>query len=384
MPSRSRPRGAAPRVETEPNMSQKNDQSVSGTARRLRPVFGAVAAALLLSGCSAVPDWADPADWFAADATPTKVGLADGQARTQPTAFPNLASVPNQPPKVLSQEGRAEVQASLAADRSNAVYSGEKLTGSVPTQVNMTENGAGHTSAAKTSAGQVVFDAPPAPKVSDALIAELRVPPAPAAPTQSPVGSTQVALAPAAQAPVAQTQVAQTQVGQTSGGQTQLRFPQFQNLQPRAGAVTPGTAPPGTAPPGTAMVTAAPAMAALPPGGAQLVAVIYFAHSSSRLDGNDRAVLRDVVALHRKHGGTIRAIGHASAHTGVTDQITHDLTNFEMSLKRANSVAAALVALGAAGDKVRAEARSDKQPVYHEFMSTGQAGNRRVEIFLDN
>jgi outer membrane protein OmpA-like peptidoglycan-associated protein len=118
--------------------------------------------------------------------------------------------------------------------------------------------------------------------------------------------------------------------------------------------------------------------------GAQLVAVIYFGHSSSRLDGKDRAVLRDVVALRRQSGGTIRVLGHASAHTSVTDQIRHDLTNFEMSLKRANAVAAALVALGVARDRVWAEARSDKQPIYHEFMSTGQAGNRRVEIFLEN
>ncbi len=95
-------------------------------------------------------------------------------------------------------------------------------------------------------------------------------------------------------------------------------------------------------------------------------------------------MLRDVVALRRQRGATIRVVGHASAQTAVTDQISHDLANFEMSLKRANSVAAELIALGAARDRVRAEARSDKQPVYHEFMSTGQAGNRRVEIFLEN
>ena len=290
----------------------------------------ALAALGMLGGCSAVPDWADPVGWFATDAAPTKVGLADGQARTQPTGFPNLASVPNQPPKVLSPEARAEVQAGLAADRANAVYSGEKLTGSAQVLAN---------------ANQTVSGAPPAPKIGNELTAAVRVPPAPV--------QTQVAQAPMVQAPVAQAQVAQA-----AGGRTQLRFPQFQNRQPQA---------------------ASPSV-----GGVQLVAVIYFGHSSSRLDRKDRAVLRDVVALRRQRGATIRVVGHASAHTAVTDQITHDLTNFEISLKRANSVAAALIALGAARDQVRAEARSDKQPVYHEFMSTGQAGNRRVEIFLEN
>ena len=165
-------------------------------------------------------------------------------------------------------------------------------------------------------------------------------------------------------------QAAQTQVAQSSSGQTQLRFPQFQNAQ------TPVAAAP---------VMAAPPLAALPAAsGAQLVAVVYFAHSSSRIDGNDRGVLRDIVALHRQRGGVIRVVGHASAHTGVTDQITHNLANFEMSLKRANAVAAVLVALGLSKDEVRAEARGDNQPVYHEFMTTGEAGNRRVEIFLEN
>ncbi len=362
-------------------MIPDRDQSLPRRLRRNRGLKGVPAAALAaivalgtLGGCSAVPDWADPVDWFARDPAPTTVGLAEGQARTQPTGIPNLASVPNQPPKILSLESRAEVQASLAADRANAVYSGEKLTGSPPISKNAVQ-----TAAARTSAAPAVSGAPPAPKIGNELTADLRVPPAPAPATQSQVAPASIATAPAArtqvaQSPAAPAQVAQAQVAQAFGGQTQLRFPQFQNRQARA----------GTAPVVAAPTIAAPAIAALPPVGTQLVAVIYFGHSSSRLDGKDRTVLRDVVALRRQRGGTIRVVGHASAHTGVTDQITHDLANFEMSLKRANSVAAELIALGAARDQVRAEARSDKQPIYHEFMSTGQAGNRRVEIFLEN
>ena len=95
-------------------------------------------------------------------------------------------------------------------------------------------------------------------------------------------------------------------------------------------------------------------------------------------------MLSEVVALHRQRGGTIRVIGHASAHTGVTDQTKHRTANFEMSLKRANAVAAGLVALGAAKNEVRAEAKGDAQPIFHEFMPTGEAGNRRTEIFLEN
>jgi outer membrane protein OmpA-like peptidoglycan-associated protein len=332
----------------EPNMSQKIDRTAARRTHRRRSVMGVLTAALLLSGCASVPDWVDPTDWFASDPAPARVGLTQGQAASQPTAFPNLASVPNQPPKVLSLESRSVVQANLAADRANAVYSGEKLTGSAP--ANSTQ----------TATAQAISDAPPAPKISGQLISTARVPPAP---VQTQAVQTQVPQPPVTQPQIAQAPAAPPQVAQAAGGQTQLRFPQFQN----------------------APIQAALPMAAAPVAtGAQLVAVIYFAHSSSQLDGKDRAVLRGVVALQDQRGGTIRAIGHASAHTAVTDQIDHDLNNFEMSLKRANSVSAALIALGADRDRVRAEARSDKQPVYHEFMTTGQAGNRRVEIFLEN
>ena len=61
----------------------------------------------------------------------------------------------------------------------------------------------------------------------------------------------------------------------------------------------------------------------------------------------------------------------------------HQLANFNVSIKRANSVASALNELGVDSNMLRAEALADSQPVYHEFMATGEAGNRRAEIFLE-
>lgn len=139
--------------------------------------------------------------------------------------------------------------------------------------------------------------------------------------------------------------------------QSAFRFPQFE----------PGAAAPAPA-----------------PARSDLVGVIYFGYGSTALSVRDQDILRDVVALQQQRGGTIRVIGHASARTGVADSVRHRLANFETSLKRANTVAKALVALGAVRDKVAAEARGDAQPVYHEFMPTGEAGNRRAEIFLEN
>ncbi|WP_420348520.1 OmpA family protein [Pelagibius sp.] len=116
----------------------------------------------------------------------------------------------------------------------------------------------------------------------------------------------------------------------------------------------------------------------------QLAAIIFFSHGSVDLDGNDRDVLRDLVTLHQQRGGSLRVVGHASSRTRNATPDEHQVANFEMSLKRADAVSAELRRLGVSGAALKTEARSDAEPVYHEFMPSGEAGNRRVEIFLEN
>ena len=334
----------------------------AGRARRITHLLtGLLALPLVLGGCSAVPDWADPTTWFAEDQAPTKVGLSQGQAGyLQSTSFPNLASVPDGAPEVTPRATRAQILNSLAADRANAQYSGERLVGAPPSG----SPGLGATAPVQLARVQQATRQPRVPKPP----AQAQVPTAPApgnaatagAPPVPRIAGDLVGQEPAPSAPAP----ARSQVAQSAAGQAQLRFPQFQapQFQDSGAAV-------------------APRLVALR---AQLVAVIYFGHSSAQLDASDRGVLREVVALQRQRGGTIRVVGHASAHTGVVDQIKHRRANFEMSLKRANTVAAGLVALGAGGDQVRTEAKGDAQPIFHEFMATGEAGNRRAEIFLEN
>ena len=363
-------------MEAGPIMNLADDRTATrraGRARRITHLLtGLLAMPLVLGGCSVVPDWADPSDWFAEDQAPTKVGLSQGQAGyMQSASFPNLASVPDTAPKVTPRATRVQIQNSLAADRANAQYSGERLVGAPPSG----SPGLGATATASPAA-------PVQPARVQQATRQLRVPKPPA---QAQVPTVPRAVAPApgsaaiAGAPpvpriagdlIGQGQAlsspapARSQVAQSAAGQAQLRFPQFQGPQVQGGGAA-----------------VAPRLAAF---GAELVAVIYFGHGSAQLDASDRGVLREVVALHRQRGGTIRVVGHASARTEVVDQIKHRTANFEMSLKRANAVAAGLVALGAAKDKVRAEAKGDAQPIFHEFMPTGEAGNRRTEIFLEN
>lgn len=118
--------------------------------------------------------------------------------------------------------------------------------------------------------------------------------------------------------------------------------------------------------------------------GGQLAAIIFFGHGSSDLDARDRSILRDLAALRQQRGGRLRVIGHASSRTQNTTPDEHQIANFDMSMARAESVTEELMALGVPADAVQTEALGDAEPVYHEFMPSGEAGNRRVEIFLEN
>ena len=119
-------------------------------------------------------------------------------------------------------------------------------------------------------------------------------------------------------------------------------------------------------------------------GPGQLAAIIFFSHGSAELDARDYSVLSDVAALRRERGGSLRVVGHASSRTHNATPDEHQLANFEMSLTRANAVLEQLLRLGVPADAAHAEAVGDAEPVYHEFMPSGEAGNRRVEIFLEN
>lgn len=292
-------------------------------------VAGAIVLGLLVAACSAVPDWADPSDWFEPDEAPTQLSVAQDAAQTQAAEFPNLASVPDARPEATPAQTRERIRESLAADRANAAYTGERLVG-------------GAAQAAAAPAG-----APPAPRIGRELTTRTAEPEIPAPAPRATQGAQTAA----------QETVEPAEPAAPPAPRTDMRFAQFQ----------------------TGAQPAPQARAAR----RELVGIIYFAHGSAALDANDRAVLRDIVALHRQRGGSIRVVGHASARTGPADPVRHRMANFEISQLRANAVAAEIVALGAERDKVRAEARADTQPVYHEFMPTGEAGNRRAEIFLE-
>ncbi len=113
------------------------------------------------------------------------------------------------------------------------------------------------------------------------------------------------------------------------------------------------------------------------------VAIILFPNGSSRMGVRDRRVLRQVFAEHKKVGGRLRIVGHASRRTATNDPILHKMINFEVSASRAERVAKELMKLGIKANKLSIASVSDSEPRYHEYMPAGEAGNRRTEIFID-
>lgn len=118
--------------------------------------------------------------------------------------------------------------------------------------------------------------------------------------------------------------------------------------------------------------------------GAVKVATIHFPNGSAALTARDRQIIAEALQLKRERGGRIHIIGHASSRTRSSDPIRHKMVNFKVSADRADAVARELIRLGVKKEELAVDAISDAQPVYFEFMPTGEAGNRRAEIYLES
>ncbi len=123
----------------------------------------------------------------------------------------------------------------------------------------------------------------------------------------------------------------------------------------------------------------ATAVATAPPG----EFVVYFGHGSTQPLASSNGDLRAAAAAAKQRDGYVRVIGHASQRTGNMKYRKHIQTNFNVSLDRAEAVARALARLGVDRRRIIVEARGDSEPVYYEFMPTGEARNRRAEIYIE-
>lgn len=379
-----------------------------GLSQRFRAVTPAVALCVLLAGCSQVPDAINPVAWYDAMAgndeaevkNPTNELEANRGAPPPGSSegFPNLSRVDQQN---AARQG-------LAADTQGRQYS-----------ESMSRQGS---SGAQDSL--YAEDKPPeAPQVEAQQIAPAPQPKAPvttaaATPTPAPNSENRVKLTPPArpQAPGA-TQTAAVPASNdysVDPAMGQRLAQQLAEIRARAadqGSLLPSNLSAGgqgsptivissggieTSQPiggGLSNVATGGALSsgqilnsgALPlPSGSTRVATIQFPNGSSALSSYDRKILSDVAKLQKQNNGVLRIVGHASQRTRNMDPSQHAITNLKVSEKRANRVANILRQMGVSSNQVLVAAVGDNQPVFLEVMPSGEAGNRRAEIYLTN
>lgn len=377
-----------------------------GITRRLRTMTPAVAVCVLLAGCSQLPDAVNPVAWYDAVAGNDEVEnetsaneLEAGRGTPPPGSsegFPNLSRVDQQN---AARKG-------LAADKE-----GRNYADSVSRQ---------GSSGAKDSLYE--DDKPPvAPQVQAQQIAPAPQPKAPvttAATAPAPTTDNRVKLTPQTrpQAPDA-TQTTAVPAGNgysVDSGMGQRLAQQLAEIRARAadqGSLLPSdltssdqgvptivissggieTSQPVGGRLSNAVTRGALSVGevvnrgALPlPTGSTRVATIQFPNGSAALSTHDRKILSDVAKLQKQSNGVLRIVGHASQRTRNMDASQHALTNLKVSEKRADRIANILKQMGVSRDQVLVAAVGDNSPVFLEVMPSGEAGNRRAEIYLTN
>jgi len=327
---------------------------------------------LWLAACSHVPDAVNPVAWYRDISGNSKGDVKDQQGRNQNNlaaggdkAYPNLATVPDEPDRVLSGIDRDKLQESLIADRNNAKYTSDQLE-------------AGRAANPGTAAPA----AAPAPGQQSAM-----VPPAAADQSvqTSPIPAPSTAAAPAAQtrrtggeqAP-AESSLQTPEVRSLPQGETPPPPPAPANISPPPAAssapaksapvksaaanpilLTPPAAEPQTQTP-SAERPAQSSLALRSPSGAKnpmsvSVGDITFAAGSAALPPAHTGPLSDIAGLYKQAGGRIRVVGHAEQ-IASGDAVQQQVASLDLALDRANAVAQALVVLGVPANAIVVEA----------------------------
>ncbi len=113
------------------------------------------------------------------------------------------------------------------------------------------------------------------------------------------------------------------------------------------------------------------------------VATINFYSGSSQVDGSGLRKIKKVAKIAREREAKIKIVGHASKRTRDMPLAKHKLVNFNISDKRAQSVADIFIKkYNFPSYNILTEAVSDTKPLFKENMPAGTKANQRTEIFL--
>jgi len=363
-------------------------------AKRQNPILaGALFVSLTaLAGCSSVPDALNPAEWYQGTVDffsgENEEGQVAEQTAPQPEelennpgegqAFPNLGSVPERPvPKGLVADTKNRKYAEPIARQGEAA---DTLVAQAPAPAPAPSP---TPSMVPQGATQPAPPPTPAMPVTSSPAIDTLTPPS--APSLSLTDPTQMASLPANAETFMGPDVFETIVVSSSGvsknaamqepGTTPMQLPTFG---------VPATAPAAAAQASAPSLTTALQRPSAPIVSGTKVATILFTNGSAGLSGHDRRILAEVAKLQKSRGAKMKIIGHSSSRTRNMDPVKHKMVNYKLSVARADKVASQLMRLGVASADISVDARSDSNPLYYEFMPTGEAGNRRAEIYFVN
>lgn len=373
----------------------------SGRGLTKSGLAAAVALPLITAGCSSVPDALNPAEWYRStvDYVSGEEAAEEGQKTATETAeaengdkYPPLPGDAERAKAEQMQESET-VAEGLVADTQQGRYSSESITRQgeavSPLQPKTAE-------AEKTMPEVQQVTEQPAQQMQQATAAPKLTPP-------RPVDTDGMSLQEIYRANLAQRlPYAETNAPSRPGGQPQPLasggyYPTETVVISSSGVYQGGQATLTPLQMGSGAPTSKVMSSVVSKNGARdlsefnpasvansfKVAVIQFGNGAAGIGSQERSILRKVVALHKERGGTIRVVGHASSRTRNMDPVRHKMVNWQVSTSRADTVAKEFMRLGVDAENMYVGAVADNEPVYYEVMPSGEAGNRRAEIYID-
>lgn len=114
-----------------------------------------------------------------------------------------------------------------------------------------------------------------------------------------------------------------------------------------------------------------------------LSAIIYHSNGRADISSADMKAIKSVADFVNKNNATLRIIGNSSSRSKNMKEIQNKLTNFDLSILRAERVRDALIKNGVSADKIFIDGVADTEKVVEENMPINEAINRRTEIYIN-
>jgi outer membrane protein OmpA-like peptidoglycan-associated protein len=121
---------------------------------------------------------------------------------------------------------------------------------------------------------------------------------------------------------------------------------------------------------------------ARPPADALKVAIIQFPRAGADLDDGTRDILSQVAAYAQRARANVMLFGYSSLSIELASGGSAKEAARGVAEARLRAVGVVLVEDGVPIDRIQLIARGNVDPVYFESDPTGEAGNRRVEIWF--